>query len=809
MRRTTRDILKQIMLTVGANYLEMLLNHLSALLTRGFQVHVLTITVHSVLDALKTAFKRGVIDKSLQNILDVCLRDIFGQTAEEKEITKIGRNTPEAKPHNKSFLSLNIVSSHITESCLLDLLIPFKDVLTKSQSKKTVIKVQECFQKIVAGLNVNKYIPIDSMLTFIYGTASESIPDLIQSKPQVRLTEKEREKLQRKKSDCLLIPDDPTNGRTGAVKKVVITNARATSYVLVEFGVELMHVTLKRGKLLKINYQPFIDPIVPILLNSLDSQHIKVTTLSLKCLTTMWSKELQLNKLNELAPSITEEIFKILHRYVASNTDMSNENFNLVQSAFKTLVAILRNQSANLTLTQEQMKALLLYVEQYLHVNDANKQTISFSLLKVIIGRRIKINELHDVVMQVAQLAIQSDSQVARAESKGIIVNYLMEYSLKKEKIQSFLEFFLSNLEYEMDFGRASAINILHSIIKRFPPTVLNRKGKFDFLFIKCGSQLINDESPECRQQIAELIETLLSRIELNSRNDLFMIVEKYLENENKPSIREMGAMLCTRFINSEKAKFECRIKTTLPLLVSALTMTTSGVNKGPGQFVRLMRSNMGEVDDDDDDPMLDADTINKRREVKQRAIDHQTIQVLNTILKLLEKYPQSSALDANTIDSLSYESQKLLAHDHLWVRVNALKVLQFILENINLDEITKVLLDGKVSQCKYSYLYENPEQELYSLTLDLCAQLVPEETDAEIAELVTKNLLFIANIIKDIPYGSINKHEHNDEDHEDKNANDVKRKINLPWLMRRMRYVIHAEVAKSPHSITLVSFVC
>lgn len=223
----------------------------------------------------------------------------------------------------------------------------------------TVIEVQECFQKIVAGLNINKYIGIESMLTFIYGTASESIPDLMPMPTQPMLNAKQREKQRREKTDCYLIPSDPAaQGRNSAIQKSVVKSSRATMHVLVEFGIELLLHTLKRGKLLNIAYQSFIDPMIPILLQSLNSQHIRITTLSLKSLATMWSKELQLTQLNELAAAIIEEIFKILHRYVASNTDMLNENFGLVQSSFRTLVAILRNKSANINLTDEQLRML-------------------------------------------------------------------------------------------------------------------------------------------------------------------------------------------------------------------------------------------------------------------------------------------------------------------------------------------------------------------------------------------------------------------------------------------------------------------
>lgn len=407
---------------------------------------------------------------------------------------------------------------------------------------------------------------------------------------------------------------------------------------------------------------------------------------------------------------------------------------------------------------------------------------------------------------QVGHLAIQSDSQVARQESKGIIVNYLMDYSLKKERVQGFVDFFLSNLEYEMQFGRESAINILHSIVKRFPPAFLNRKGKFDFLFVKFGTQLVNDESPECRQQIAECIETLIQRIDPNVRDELFGIVITYLENENKPSLREMGAMLCTRFLNAEKQKFESRIKIILPILVGSLTLTTTGVKQGPGQFVRLGTAVNTEADDDEDDLTVSEEIMVIRREQKQRAKDHQLIQVMNTILKIFEKFPNTTFKESESVDMLAYESQKLLAHDHIWVRLNALKILENVLQNIDVEAIQNGLITGQELQGETNYLYCNPEQEVKSLTLDLCAQLIPEETDKEMAELVTRILLFVGNIVKDVPYGNVAKNDgENDED--DKNV-DVKRQINFPWLLRRMRYVVHAEVAQAPHSIILVSLI-
>lgn len=525
----------------------------------------------------------------------------------------------------------------------------------------------------------------------------------------------------------------------------------------------------------------------------------------------MLSKDMSSAKIDELTPKIVTQIFIIFHKYVAANTDMSAENFNLVQSAFKTIVNILRYLPASkYTMEADQLKTLLFYVEQYLNVNETSKQTISFSLLKVILSRQLVIPELNNVMMQVARLAIQSESDVARQESKGIIVNYLMDYPLGK-KIQAFIEFFHTNLSYEEQSGRESAINILHSIAKRFPPKYLNRHC--GLMFVTFGTRLINDDSAECREQIADCLETLLARIDVNSRDELFAIVMTLLGDEEKPSHREMGAILCTRFINVEKQKFEARIEKVLPMLIGALTLTRTGSHSHvAGQFVRVNR--VPDDDESDDDPMLDESEKEMQEAEKQRGIDHQLIQVQNTLLKLFERHQTAFVKYPQYVDELAYESQKFLAHDHVWVRLNALRALQLILQLIDCDEIHRLLTDARHTKdvgIDFDYLYGNPEQEIKALTLDLCAQLMPDDTDKDMADAVTANLLFIANMLKDVPFGNTKKDDDRDNDDDDGDhveGNETvkdKRKVNLAWLLRRMRYVIHAEVAKAPHSIVLV----
>lgn len=568
VRMCTRDNLKSIMSAVGTKHLDTLLQMMSTLLTRGFQVHVLTVTVYAVLDTLKLQLKAADIDRNLQSILAVILEDIFGRTAEEKSVHKIGVATPEAKPSNKSYLSLNIVAINVGESCLLDLLIPFKDQLQRTHSKSIVGKVQECCQQIVKGLVHNRNLSTESLLMFIYGTASESIPDLLpDAGARTPLTEEAREKLRRARPDTFLITPEP-RGRTGAIKKVVRTNVRANAHVLVEFGLDLLHIMLKRGKLLKIDYAPFLGPVVPVLVDSLRSTHIRVTTYALNCLTAMWTHEMQLDALRDaVEPQIVPQIFGVLHKYATAGMSTSNENFGLVKNAFNAMVALLRF-CEYYTCSEEQLRTLLLYVEQNLH--DAGKQTIAFSLLRVIVGRKLLVAEMHDVMRKIGEIVVTSESSDCRKDAKSIMVNYLMDYPLGK-KVDSFLKFFVANLTYEVAAGRESAIALVHACVKRFPQELLNQKA--GFLFLSLGARLVNDESAECRRLVAECVETLISKLTPNNRTQLFEIVLQLLA-DRKSSHREMAALLCTRFVVAEKAQFEERIARVLPQLIGTLSTT-------------------------------------------------------------------------------------------------------------------------------------------------------------------------------------------------------------------------------------------
>jgi U3 small nucleolar RNA-associated protein 20 len=70
-RRAARETMLQILRVLGTKYLHKILTELCTLLTRGYLVHVLIYTVHSLIVGVNDIIQAGDIDPCIQNVLQV------------------------------------------------------------------------------------------------------------------------------------------------------------------------------------------------------------------------------------------------------------------------------------------------------------------------------------------------------------------------------------------------------------------------------------------------------------------------------------------------------------------------------------------------------------------------------------------------------------------------------------------------------------------------------------------------------------------------------------------------------------------
>lgn len=188
-------------------------------------------------------------------------------------MNKIISKVSEAKA-SKSFDTYHILGQYVTEKCLMDLILPIKEILSTSHTFKIVNKAQECLRHVALGLIENNFISAGALLKFSFGIASESIPELLTiDKPA--LTDKEREKLGREKPDCFIIAKEPVY-RSGYRTSNVKCSNKTNAHIMIEFGLRLCLLLLKREKIRDNEFKPFLDPFVPIFKNCLVSKNVKV-----------------------------------------------------------------------------------------------------------------------------------------------------------------------------------------------------------------------------------------------------------------------------------------------------------------------------------------------------------------------------------------------------------------------------------------------------------------------------------------------------------------------------------------------------
>lgn len=292
----------------------------------------------------------------------------------------------------------------------------------------------------------------------------------------------------------------------------------------------------------------------------------------------------------------------------------------------------------------------------------------------------------------------------------------------------------------------------------------------------------MNDESPSCREKIATAIELLIKQLPNESRLQLIDIVTMLLKDK-KLVHREMAAQLIIRFINATDKDF---ITSKMSSLLELLLKSISNTDDEPGKFVRVKRLKMDNADDNE----MESSVVDERDQ--QIVEDHHLIQSLNAIIKIFEFNDGSVLKDANnksTIDEIGYKVHSLLPHDHTWVRLRSLKVINILIKNLDLARIKDIISNDEVVMGENDEIpFLQSKSQFQSVAFDMTVQLKPD-IEQELLKAILENLIEISKILKDIPFAGM--------------VND-KKDFNLLWMIRRLRYAVHAEIATTPSSCVL-----
>ncbi|XP_050963565.1 small subunit processome component 20 homolog [Labeo rohita] len=785
IRDVARNTLAKIIQTLGHQYLHYLLSEMQAVLVKGYQVHVLTFTVYQLLSILKPSLTGGDLDPCMDMLIAIFNNELFGAVAEEKDIKGIVSKVMEAR-HSKSSDSYEILGQFCSQERVIHLIVPLKEMLENTASLKVSRRVHAVLRKIVTGLLLNRSMSPQSILLLCHGLISESLP---------LITSKNKEK-QRPPPDprlpppsCLLLPATP---KRGGAKPVI--SRKTNMHILVETGLSLLHCSLKSSKINSSvpSVKEMLDPFVTLLLDCLNSMHVKVITEALQAF--IWVLKFPLPAVEQNYDQLTKQLFVLLKDYAQAGAGRG-ANFHLVQNCFKSITVLVKSMKKPLNETQ--LQVLLGYAEEDIY--DHSRQATAFGLLRAILSRKLVVQEMEDVMRKVAKFAIDGSNEQVRMRCRQIYLKYLMDYPLGN-KLKKHLDFIVAQLTYEYDTGRQSALELLGFIFQQFPQDLLHEHcGLF---FVPLSLAMLNDDSASCKKMAALAIKSLLNRLSLEVQNSMFTLVNTWLTDE-KMALRRLGAQVCGLFVEVEGAKFNRRLKVLIPLIEK-----------------EIHASNFEDIEEEEE----------------EKAADRLLFCYLTLIVKLIK---DCSFLELHTpadlLNSIWSHIDSHLRYPHCWVWLTASQIFGLLFAAHKPEELL-ALWRSKENKSKSkqpvatAFLIDNLYQKMRELVLSSCYQLQSKFLDITAGEQVVKNLLYVAKVIYLISPESDttnpaeeqngeekettdnmeeNEEEEEEEEEEEDEEEEEKEKLedqqnekkppSLLWVMKKLSLLAKREAADTP----------
>ncbi|KAL2757360.1 hypothetical protein ACRALDRAFT_2099532 [Sodiomyces alcalophilus JCM 7366] len=507
-RDMARETLVQIASILGPSYFGFILKELRGALKRGYQLHVLSYTLHSILLQVIPEFRQGDLDYCLPPIVAIIIDDIFGVTGQEKDAEGYTSQMKEVKS-SKSQDSMELISKSASVSHLIHLIHPLQSLLMQKLDLRMVRKIDGLLTRITTGLLQNPAAESRDTLVFCY----EVIQEVYKSgKPEQvsRLDPRLKKYLYQK-----------------GVRKSERESGSKHTYKLTRFALDVLRSIWKKYDSLR-NEENILG-FVPMLGDAVVAGEEDVKVAAFKLLTAIVKVPFSSDEGTGLYKVATKEATKSISLSATTASELS-------QSALKLVSVVLRDRR-DVVVKDAAIDMLVTKLKDDL--TDPLYRHVTFNFLRSVLDRRIETATVYDTLDYVGTVMITNDDKDTRDLARGAFFQFLREYPQKKARWAKQLNMIVGNLKYDREGGRLSVMEIIHLLL---------RKSSDDFvqeIVATCFLPLIfvvaNDESDKCRLAGGELIKEIFRRADKERMKTFLALLRSWLDQDDNPAVLGLG----------------------------------------------------------------------------------------------------------------------------------------------------------------------------------------------------------------------------------------------------------------------------
>ncbi|TWU74535.1 U3 snoRNP protein [Metarhizium rileyi] len=531
-RDMARDTLVKIAVVLGPSFFGFILKELRGALTKGYQLHVLSYTMHSILVATIPTFASGDLDHCLSSVVTVIMDDIFGVIGQEKDAEGYTTQMKEIKS-SKSQDSMELVAKNASITSLIHLVKPLQALLLQKVDLKMVRKIDALMARIGSGLLQNPGADSRDTLIFCY----ELIQDTYRSqKPEAV------QKMDPRVRKYLVQRGAKKSGERGSGTK--------HTYKLVRFAFDILRSMFKKYDDLRTPEN--IAGFLPIIGDAMIDGEDEVKMSAFRLLAVLVKVPFNSEDGTGIYRVAVKEAFKSISQSTSTTTEIS-------QAAIKLLAVLLRDRK-DVVVKDAAVDLLLEKLKD--DFTEPLYRHVTFNFLRSVMDRRIETAMVYDTLDHVGTVMITNDDKDTRDLARGAFFQFIREYPQKKARWAKQLNFIVANLKYDREGGRLSVMEIVHLLLM---------KSSNDFVqeivgtcFLPLFFVLANDDSEKCRLSAGELMKEIFHEADKERTQQFLGLLRTWLDKEDNTAVQKLALQIFSYYfeshVDAQNNKKDCRL---------------------------------------------------------------------------------------------------------------------------------------------------------------------------------------------------------------------------------------------------------